>query len=227
MSALVSVIIPVHNGARYLGEAIRSIGDDPPVEIIVVDDGSDDRSAEVAAAFNGVRVIRQERAGVGAARNRGVTESTCEWIAFLDADDVWSDGKLRRQLVAFDANPDLDMAYCLVEEFVSPDLPPSVRSSLSARPGRHPAPLPSTLLLTRDALARIGVFGGSVTAGEALDWQLRAREAGLEMSPVADAVVYRRLHEGNSGRATREDQHAEYLRALKRSIDRRREGASG
>ncbi len=227
MTPVVSVVIPVHNGARYLTEAIASVGDDPPVEIIVVDDGSDDGSAAVAAGHDGVRVIRQEHAGVGAARNRGIDTAACHWIAFLDADDLWGEGKLRHQLAAFAASPTLDIAYCLVEEFISPDLTPAARAGLTARPGRHPAPLPSTLLFTRDAAGRIGDFAGSVTAGGDLDWQLRARDAGLEMAAVADAVVYRRLHESNSGRVTRHDQHAEYLRALKRSIDRRREGASG
>ncbi len=226
MTPEVSVVIPVHNGARYLAEAIASVGDDPPVEVIVVDDGSDDDSAAVAAGCDGVTVIHQEHSGVGAARNRGITAAGCGWIAFLDADDLWGEGKLRHQLAAFAASPGLDIAYCLVEEFISPDLPPAARGGLTARPGRHAAPLPSTLLLTRDAAARIGEFGGSVTAGGDLDWQLRARDAGLAMAPVNDAVVYRRLHESNSGRVTRHDQHAEYLRALKRSIDRRREGAS-
>ncbi len=222
----VSVVIPVYNGARYLAEAIGSVGIDPPVEVIVVDDGSDDDSAEVAAGCESVHLIRQEHAGVGAARNRGIAAAGCPWIALLDADDLWGDGKLRHQLAAFASSPTLAIAYCLVEEFVTPDLPPAERAGVTARPGRHPAPLPSTLLFRREVADRIGEFGGSTTAGGDLDWQLRARDAGLEMAPVTAAVVYRRLHGSNSGRVTRLDQHAEYLRALKRSIDRRRGSAS-
>jgi glycosyltransferase involved in cell wall biosynthesis len=222
----VTVVIPVYNGARYLAEAIDSIGADPPVEVIVVDDGSEDDSAAVAARHERVRLIRQEHAGVGAARNRGIAAAGCSWIAFLDADDLWGEGKLRHQLAAFAASPTLDIASCLVEEFISPDLTPAERAGLTARPGRHPAPLPSTLLFRREVADRIGGFGGSTTAGGDLDWQLRARDASLEMAPVTTAVVYRRLHGSNSGRVTRPDQHAEYLRALKRSIDRRRRGAS-
>jgi glycosyltransferase involved in cell wall biosynthesis len=104
----VSVVIPSYNCASYVSETIRSVLAQSlrPTEIIVVDDGSSDDTPSVARGFpEGVRYIRQENAGAGAARNAGVEASTGEWIAFLDADDIWHADKLRFQLCAHEAFP--------------------------------------------------------------------------------------------------------------------------
>jgi glycosyltransferase involved in cell wall biosynthesis len=87
--ALVSVVIPCWNQAHYLGEAIESVLSQryPSLELVVVDDGSEDNSYEVAARYPGVRVVRQSNSGVAAARNRGLAESAGEYVVFLDADD--------------------------------------------------------------------------------------------------------------------------------------------
>lgn len=99
----VSVVIPCYNGERFLSEAVASaLGQTrPPLEVIVVDDGSTDRSAELAMSLGPtVRVIRQSNQGESVARNRGIDEARGEWIAFLDADDSWMPGKLEQQVVA-------------------------------------------------------------------------------------------------------------------------------
>jgi glycosyltransferase involved in cell wall biosynthesis len=99
----VSAVIPCYNAERFIGETIQSaLGQShPPLEIIVVDDGSTDRSAEIAQAFGSpVRVMRQENQGESCARNKGVAEAQGDWVAFLDADDVWKPNKLEAQLAA-------------------------------------------------------------------------------------------------------------------------------
>ncbi|MHC4407236.1 MAG: glycosyltransferase family 2 protein [Planctomycetota bacterium] len=101
MKSQVSVIIPCYNAARFLGEAIDSALDQslPPLEVIVVDDGSTDRSAAIAQSYGSpVRLIRQRHEGESTARNRGIDEARGDWIAFLDADDLWMSTKLERQL---------------------------------------------------------------------------------------------------------------------------------
>ena len=107
MNPLVSVMIGVYNAAPYLGEAIESTlsQDYEPIELIVVDDGSTDGSADVALSFPHVRVVRQQNGGNGAARNRAVEEATGELYAFLDADDRFTAGKLSLQKAALDAIP--------------------------------------------------------------------------------------------------------------------------
>lgn len=111
MSALlhpkISVVIPCDNGERYVGEAIQSIlrQSRPPDEVLVVDDGSTDASAKVAGAFGSlVRVLSQDNRGESVARNRGIDESTGDWIAFCDADDLWAPTKLAEQLAVVESD---------------------------------------------------------------------------------------------------------------------------
>jgi glycosyltransferase involved in cell wall biosynthesis len=97
----VSVVIPCYNAARFLGETLRSVLGQTrlPLEVIVVDDGSTDGSDAVAESFGPpVRVVRQDHRYDSAARNRGIEEAKGEWIAFLDADDLWLPRKLEKQL---------------------------------------------------------------------------------------------------------------------------------
>src|SRR5262245_41508013 len=99
----VSVVIPCYNARPYLEETIRSVFSQTftPCEILVVDDGSSDGSAHVAEGFGDrVRVIRQRNQGECAARNAGLQAACGEWIAFLDADDVWKPNKLELQVAA-------------------------------------------------------------------------------------------------------------------------------
>jgi hypothetical protein len=121
----VSVVIPTFNSARYLREAIRSVLEQTHrvLELIVVDDGSTDTSVATASRFGApVRVLRRAHAGIGASRNVGIAEAQGEFVALLDADDVWEPSKLARQLALFEAEPDLDIVFGGVEQFVSPEL---------------------------------------------------------------------------------------------------------
>jgi len=98
----------VRDGERFIGAAIESVlAQDWPVEILVVDDGSRDGSAAVAARHDGVLVLRQEAIGVAQARNAGVARATGEHVALLDADDLWLPGKLVAQIGMLEARPEL------------------------------------------------------------------------------------------------------------------------
>jgi glycosyltransferase involved in cell wall biosynthesis len=116
----ISVIIPAHNYARYVAEAIDSALAQtyPVLEVIVVDDGSTDGTPGVLAAYeNRIRVIRQTNQGVSAARNSGISAARGEYVAFLDADDLWQPMKLEAQMARFDADPSLGMVHCGAESF--------------------------------------------------------------------------------------------------------------
>src|SRR5262245_28086013 len=100
VSTTISVIIPCYNAAPFLGETLDSIRAQTysPLEVIVIDDGSTDDSHVIAESFgHPVRVIRQANQGESIARNRGIDEAKGEWIALLDADDLWNQNKLQRQ----------------------------------------------------------------------------------------------------------------------------------
>ena len=97
---LVSVIIPVYNGENYLSQAIDSVIDQTysPIELIIVDDGSTDKSKEIASSYSQVNYVYQENQGVAIARNTGIFKSQGEYIAFLDQDDIWTANKLKLQV---------------------------------------------------------------------------------------------------------------------------------
>ncbi len=116
---LVSVVIPAYNAAATIESAVASAcaQDHPAIEIIVVDDGSTDATATLAEAagtvHRPVRVVRQPNGGVASARNRGLREARGEWVAFLDADDLWHPLKISRQVAALQAaGPSAGLAYC-------------------------------------------------------------------------------------------------------------------
>lgn len=111
---LVSVVIPVFNAAAYLREAIDSVlGQDyPAMDVILVDDGSDDGGLEIMRSYGErVRVIRQDRAGPAAARNIGIRAARGDYLAFHDADDVWMPGKLTAQMRFMQAHPEFHIVF--------------------------------------------------------------------------------------------------------------------
>lgn len=122
MPPSVSVVIPTYNYGRFVGEAIESVLRQTlvPKGIVVVDDGSTDDTAAVVAGF-GDRIwyIKQENAGVCAARNRGVAESRGEIIAFLDADDYWEPTSLEKFVARFAEQDDPGLVHCGLREFDS------------------------------------------------------------------------------------------------------------
>jgi glycosyltransferase involved in cell wall biosynthesis len=110
----ISVVIPVHNGELYLAEAVDSAlaQTHRPAEVVVVDDGSTDGTAEVAAGLGAaVRYVHQRNRGPGGAMNRGVALARGEYVAFLSADDVWEPEKLAGQMAALVADPSLDLVF--------------------------------------------------------------------------------------------------------------------
>ena len=189
--SLVSVVIPVFNGERFLAAAIQSVLDQTyrPVEVIVVDDGSTDASAAIARSFEGVRVIGQEQAGPGAARNRGVAAATGELLAFLDADDLMPADKLELQVAHLRTHPEVGCVLGRQELVIEPEAekPPW------AEPGE--APLMS-MVLPAALFDRVGKFDTTYFHGEDADWLLRARQH-VSVATLDSVVLHRRVHADN------------------------------
>ena len=226
---LLSVIIPVYNGEKYLAEAIESILAQTyrTVEIIVVDDGSTDRSAMVAKRFlDNVQYLYQSNSGCGAARNSGIKKSDGTFLAFLDADDLWVEDKLSLQMEVLESDPCLDMLFGNVEHFYSPDLDQSMREKLLCPSGKMPGYHAGTMLIRRESFLRVGMFNPDLQCGEFLDWYSRAKEMGYRERLLQDVLMKRRIHSSNLGivkRNTRSDNNqVDMIRALKASLDRRR-----
>ncbi len=211
----VSVIIPVYNGERFLAEAIRSVLEQTltPAEIIVVDDGSTDGSATVAAEHQGVRVLQQSHCGVGTALNLAIGHAGGELLAFLDADDRWLPDKLEKQAAALRADMALDMVFGQARQFHDPGgLTGEMQPGISR----------CAMLVRRVAFDRVGAFAESPEIHEFVDWYGRAQTAGLRWAIVPDVVFERRIHDDNLGRRTPDAQRQSYLRSVRLSLARRR-----
>jgi glycosyltransferase involved in cell wall biosynthesis len=220
----VSVVINVYNGVPYLAEAIESVLGQTyrNRELIVVDDGSDDGTEELAQRYGDeLRYDRLPRSGIGAARNRGVDLASGEYFAFLDADDRFVPDKLERQMAAFAADPELEMAFGHMSEFFSPELDPAVAARI--RPPVQDAPwrMTNLMVVKRDSFFRVGPFSTALKVGVGVDWYARASEAGLKEAIVPAVVLERRLHAANNG-ILQQAARPQYLRVLKAHIDRRR-----
>jgi glycosyltransferase involved in cell wall biosynthesis len=203
---LVSVVIPAYNAERYLAAAIESVLAQTyaPVETIVVDDGSGDRTAEVAHGFTGVTVIEQENGGPSAARNRGFAASRGELIAFHDSDDEMAPDKLEVQVRHLLAHPKIGCVLAEQEVLVEPgaELPFWIEGSkvptlMPPRPPEladEPQVHPMTMVVRRETFERVGGFDPSMRAAEDFDWMLRASEEGVEIARLAEVLLRRRVH---------------------------------
>lgn len=225
-SSLISCIVPVFNGEKYLAEAIESIVKQSyqSIEIIIADDGSTDGTAMVAERFNKqIRYVRQANAGPGAARNLGINAAMGEFLAFLDADDLWHVEKLSRQMARFRTRPELGCCVGHVQNFWVPELR---EEEEKFRDHRISKPLPgyvtTTLLARREAFDTVGRFDTAISHADDTDWFLRAEERGIAMELLPDVLLYRRMHTKNLSRMKAGNSRDEYLRVLKTALDRRR-----
>jgi len=226
--SLISCIIPVFNGARYLREAVASILAQTyrPIEIIVVDDGSTDDTAEVVRNYGDqVRYVWQPNGGPSAARNRGVRAAQGALVAFLDQDDVWHPNKLTRQMVQFMTRPELDLCVTHAQIFWIPELRKEAARFREHRQMRAvPGYLTGTLLAQRALFKTVGLFNTTLRYGDAADWFLRAAEQGVMMELLPDVLLYHRIHHANLSRRQASASREEFLRIVKSSLDRRRYG---
>jgi glycosyltransferase involved in cell wall biosynthesis len=221
---LISVIIPVYNCERYLTEAIESVLAQTyrPIEIIVIDDGSTDDSAQVAKRFfSSVQCVHQPHSGLGAARNCGTGLAKGDYLAFLDADDIWVEDKLTLQMTVFKSNPRVDFVFGHVQQFISPELDESYKNKIYCPAEKMPGFFASAMLIKRESFVRVGAFETNWQIGEFINWYIRAKEKGLTSFMLHEVVLSRRLHTDNMSIRGR-DSRTDYIRILKASLDRRR-----
>lgn len=220
VNPLVSVILPVYNGARYVGEAIESVlsQDYRPIECIVVDDGSSDESAQIIARYP-VTYIRQAQAGPGAARNAGVGAASGEILAFLDQDDQWAPGKLSAQVDILRSSPVAGYSTTLQRSWLEDgvDRPSWITAEqLESDSGLFPG----MLVATREAFEKVGPFLEDLRAASDADWFFRANDLAIPHLRVKEPLLIRRIHAANQSREVGTT-HRELLRIARDSIARK------
>jgi glycosyltransferase involved in cell wall biosynthesis len=223
---LVSVVVPAYQAEAYLAEALESaLGQDlDGVEVVVVDDGSIDRTAEIALA-HGVRVLRRPHRGPAAARNAGLAVARGEFVTILDADDLWPADRLSRQVDHLRKHPALGIVLGLTEIFLTPGQP---------RPAHWPVghvgrPIPAvagTMLARARVFEIVGGFDEELRRCEDIDWLARVKDAGIQAGAIDHVVLRYRIHAANTSRDTMGN-HVTLLRVLRDSVRRQREPAGG
>jgi len=221
-----AAIIPVFNGERFLGAAIESaLGQTrAPEEIIVIDDGSTDRSAQIARGFAEVRLVQQANAGPAAARNAGIVIAESEYIALLDADDLWPENRMAIMAGILDRDPDVGGVVGRQRLLADPGapLPPWVPVSTDPE-AIDPVDLdrPTGFLVRRSLFDTVGLYDESMIYGEDIDWYLRCVDAGVRWELIEDVTQIRRVHAANLTHDAEAVRRAHFQVLQKRAARRR------
>ncbi|MGE0449785.1 MAG: glycosyltransferase [Vicinamibacterales bacterium] len=188
---LVSVVIPVHNGERFLPDALRSVCalDLPDLEIIVVDDGSTDGSIGAADFAAPIRIVSQERSGPAAARNHGLRLARGPIVGLLDADDRWTPAVAQVLLPLLLDDDSVGIAQGRIQEFRNPGDDGAAR-------GPYEYLNLGSALYRRSVFEHVGWFDESLLRSEDYDWMLRAFDRRVRKVRVADTTLFYRIHDG-------------------------------
>lgn len=233
-SPLVSVIMPAYNARPFIAESIQSVlGQNyQNIELIVVDDGSNDGTPELAEQFGSrVNVLRQKNAGPAAARNRGMAAARGKFLAFLDADDVWLPGKVTLQVQYLETHPDVGVVFgTFVRWYARPDgsfsgpPPPVNMDSLFNLVPEQSGWIYKALLfdnvihiitamIRREVIEKVGWLDESLATGEDYDFWLRVSQQ-FRSDKLARTLAYYRMHAASITQVPRKENN-EYKVLLK------------
>lgn len=224
-----SVILPVFNGEAFLEEAVESVLNQTwmpkHLEILLLDDGSKDKSVELAHRLQGLSkrvrsVALGVNRGVATARNKGVEMAQYEHIAFLDQDDRWHATKLELQAHILKTQPEVD--YVLGRQsfhLYQIKEPPQWFNPLWLE-GPQAGWVPGTLVIERSKFFEVGPFDPQyVFGGDDVDWFSRAHELGLVYRMLDEVLLHRKIHQHNTSQHTLPG-NLELLRLVKSKLDR-------
>lgn len=199
MAPRVSVLIPTYNCGQFLGQALDSVLAQTftDFEIIVVDDGSTDNTAEVVAGYPQVKYIPREHGGVSVTRNAAVAEATGEFVVFLDADDMWVPEKLAKQVAYMDEHPDCMLVFTKAANFyhnAEPDRTERQQELYNSSLERCII----TCAIRRAVFEKYGVFRTDYPHGEDTQFMFRLSISGLSLDHCIPEELYlRRIHSNN------------------------------
>ena len=220
---LVDCIVPTFNSARYLREALDSILAQTyrSLEIIVADDSSTDGTVAIAEAY-GVRVVTQPTAGPAATRNLGLRATTRDFVAFLDADDVWHPEKLSRQMARFELNPELEVSFTHARVFWETDLAAEAeRLRRHRRADSVPAYVTGAMVARRRVFETVGLLDPTLWFVDALEWYERAVQRGVVIELLPETLLNKRLHPSSITRRLEPASRKEFIHLVRTHLRRR------
>jgi len=210
----VSVIVTCHNEEAYIEQCFNSVMQQSVYrdikEIFIVDDGSTDSSPQILAKLklscDKLKIITTKGLGLPAARNIAIKSATSNFIAFLDADDYWTESKLQNQLPAFENDSLIGLVYGDIWDFEKPDASDATKVSVRSLNRFHTnqlveyfikdAPIiPSTTICRKEVFDSVGLFNEQIKTGEDTEMYLRIAE-NWKLYHVSGADCYKRKREG-------------------------------
>jgi len=218
-----SVVVPVYNREKIIADTLQNICDQqyPEVDIIVVNDGSEDRTEEAVLNFTGgnVRYFHQNNVGPSQARNRGIINSMSDYIAFLDSDDLWPDNMLQYLVNELHGDDEAEVVkgYAQLAYFNST----SASFSYFGNPRESFPNYITGTVFRRAVFDRVGLFDKELRFGEDNDWFNRAQEHGVKVKRLNCATVIVRRHSDNMTQG-KNLVELNVLRVFKKALDRKR-----
>jgi glycosyltransferase involved in cell wall biosynthesis len=225
---LVSVILPVFNGERYLGEAIESIlnQDYRPIEVIVINDGSTDNTDTIARHYdNDIIYALQKNSGPPAARNKGLRMASGGIIGFLDSDDLWSRNKLSLQLARLADDPSVEIVLGLTQ-LMKLQTCEEDKEIFEKWHDPYCTFVLGAAVMRKSVFDKIGFFDETLHYDEDTDWFMRIREKGISMTIMQEVTLLYHRHASNMTLDS-PARNRYFIEALKKSLDRRRQKNCG
>ncbi|BAQ61471.1 glycosyl transferase [Geminocystis sp. NIES-3708] len=224
---LVSVIIVVKNGEKFLQTAIESVLNQTykNYEIIVIDGNSNDKTPIIAQCYSQIRYFLQNSQGIADAYNQGIDEAKAELITFLSCDDIWTDDKLKIQVDYMIDNPQVQGVIGKVKFFLEEgNLPPSgFKTELLE--GDHVGKIMETLMVKKSVFEKVGNFNSEFWVAEDVDWFARCQDANIFIKVIDKILLNKRIHNNNIS-LNRPENNQNLLKILRESIHRKRENLS-
>ncbi len=216
---LISVIIPVKNGSNYIEEAIAGIKkQNMKVEIIAVDDCSDDNTVEIAEK-SGCRVIKHETTkGQVAGKNSGLKVAQGKYIMFHDHDDVMKDGALKKIYDEIASDPEISAVEAKVQDFYSPELAEEEKTKTKIKDEPYWGLFTGAILIRKEVFDKIGFFSENVNAGEIIEWYSRMESLGLKIKKLDFVASNRRVHSSNFGKTNQKTEFKNYAAILRAKL---------
>jgi len=219
---LVSVIIPVLDGERFVKDAVANVLSQnyPALELIIVDDGSTDRTAEIISQLPcDIRYFRQDNGGPAAARNRGIRDASGELIAFLDVDDLWPENSLSLLVDELSRDPEIDVVHGYAQLLGSN--PENSTYEYLGNPKEAFRYYIGAGVYRKSVFATVGLFDAALLFGEDTDWFTRARESGARIKRIEDVTLFVRRH-GQNMTQGKNLVELNTLLLFKKALDRKR-----
>ena len=204
---MISIIIPVFNGEKYLDECLSSVAF-ANTEIIVVNDASTDNSEKIAKEHTD-KVINIEHSGPVVARNIGIKNANGDYIIFMDADDVLKDGAidiLQKEI------GDFDVVIGRRSDFISSDCNDIVAETKTSSHGV----IAGCAMFKKSVFDIVGLFDEDLMCGDGYDWLLRAKKSDVKIKEIDNILCMRRIHESNMGRTMGMREKSDYAKIIRK-----------